>query len=379
MAADNPFAPTFGASPPVLAGRDDLLGDIAAALAGGPTHPDYTTLFIGVRGAGKTVMLNAVEDLARERGWLTLSETASPPGLIERLESGVGALLAEFSDSGQRRRISGVSAAGFGVDFDHAAHAEAPPDLRVVLSDLGDALAENGTGLLITLDELQSADGGEIRKFGTVLQHVTRREQRPVAFVGAALPQIEDSLLSDDAATFLQRCSRYDVDRLDPQATRTAIREPIAQRGAAIDPEALDDAVTATSGYAFMVQLVGFYSWEAAADPCAGIAAADVAKGIAEAEERMGRLVLSSTWRGLSDVDQRFLVAMARDDGKSRLSTIADRLEVSVNYAGVYRHRLIRVGMIVPAGRGRIDFAHHTTRKWLRSQPAYAAESFPDD
>jgi len=65
LAANNPFAPTFGATPPVLAGRDDILDDIDDALDTGPTHPDYTTLFVGVRGAGKTVMLNAVEDLAR--------------------------------------------------------------------------------------------------------------------------------------------------------------------------------------------------------------------------------------------------------------------------------------------------------------------------
>ena len=72
MGARNPFSPSFGTSPPVLAGRDAIFDSVGDAHATGPTHPDYTALFIGVRGAGKTVMLNAVEDLAHHaaRDWL---------------------------------------------------------------------------------------------------------------------------------------------------------------------------------------------------------------------------------------------------------------------------------------------------------------------
>ena len=94
MASQNPFSPTFGASPLVLAGRDDILGDIDDALTVGPTHPDYTALFIGVRGAGKTAMLNAVEDLARERGWLIVSDTAAPAGLLDCLAAAAARLLS---------------------------------------------------------------------------------------------------------------------------------------------------------------------------------------------------------------------------------------------------------------------------------------------
>jgi len=90
MATKNPFSPTFGASPPVLAGRNDILDDIGDAFETGPTHPDYTVLFIGVRGSGKTVMLNATEELARVRGWLTLSDNASPTGLLGRLAVAAG-------------------------------------------------------------------------------------------------------------------------------------------------------------------------------------------------------------------------------------------------------------------------------------------------
>lgn len=380
MASQNPFSPTFGASPLVLAGRDDILGDIDDALTVGPTHPDYTALFIGVRGAGKTAMLNAVEDLARQRGWLTVSDTAAPAGLLDRLADAAARLLSQNEPPPPARRVKAAAVAGVGsIEFHQMPEAEPSRDLRSLLADLGDRLADNGTGLMITLDELQSGVLDEIREFGAVVQHVTRREERPVAFAGAALPQIEDTMLSDDAATFLQRCSRHDIGRLDPLATKAAIAGPIEERGTAIDPQALEEAVAATSGYAFMIQLVGFHAWKAAGDPMSGITAEEVAIGIAEAERRISRLVLAPMWRGLSDVDQRFLVAMARDDEASELAAVAARLGVEINYAGVYRRRLLKAGMIVPVGKGRVDFAHHAARAWLRAEPAYAAATFPDD
>lgn len=374
MAGQNPFSPTFGAPPPVIAGRGDILDAIGDALETGPTHPDYTALFLGVRGAGKTVMLDAVADLARSRGWLTISDDASPPGLMGRLTR-ASVRLMDSLEGGPGRRIKSLAGAGFGIEFEQTAGSEdalsdAGEELRVTLSALGDALASRGTGLVITLDELLSADLDEIRQFGSVMQHVCRREQRPIAFVGAALPQFEDELESDHAATFLQRCSRYDIGRLDPAATRRAISEPIVQRGSSIDPDALDEAVAATSGYAFMVQLVGFHSWAAAPEPPSRIGPAQVATGISEARRRIDRLVLAPTWKGLSEVDRRFLLAMAEDDGESRMADVADRLGVDGNYASVYRQRLIRAGMIVSPGRGRVDLAHHAARSWLRTQAA---------
>lgn len=367
--ARNPFSPSFGTSPPLLAGRDAVLDSVGDALAAGPTHPDFTSLFIGVRGSGKTVTLNAAENLARARGWLALSENASSAGLTGRLTRAASDLLADTAPPEPRRRLSSVTAAGIGVAFETSPTPRAEPDLRAVLSHLGDALAERNTGLLITIDEMQSGDAEELREFGSVLQHVSRREQRPVAFIGAALPQIEDTLLADEAITFLQRCARHDIDRLNPQETRRAIAEPISRHGRSIDPAALDSAVAATSGYAFMIQLVGFCSWQAdVSSP--HITPEHIEAGIAESQRRIGRMVLAPTWNTLSDMDRSFLLAMARDEGESRLADIAERLGVTTSYASVYRSRLIRAGMIRPAGKGQVALAHHAARDWLREQAA---------
>ena len=390
MFVSNPFAPTFGASPPILAGRDDILNDIADALATGPTHPHYTTMFLGVRGVGKTVMLNAVEDIARSRGWLTISVNASPDGLIARLFESAMKLFIEFHQVTPKRRIKSVALGGFSIEFADDAESIKPPfigsrwaisehaasigtvtitsnDLRSILSELGQVLADKSVGLVITIDEMQSGDLSEMREFGSVLQHVTRREQHSVAFIGAALPQIEQTLLSDESATFLQRCSRYDIKHLTPASVRSAISEPISQNGKTIDSEALDRAVQAASGYAFMVQLIGFHSWQASG-ASSHISIEDMKVGIDEAQQRVGRLVLAPTWMALSDVDQRFLMAMAKDEGESQLADIANRMNVSINYAGVYRRRLIQSGMVIAVGKGRIDLAHHTARDWIRHQ-----------
>ena len=116
-----------------------------------------------------------------------------------------------------------------------------------------------------------------------------------------------------------------------------------------------------------MIQLVGFHSWQAdVRSP--HITPEHTATGITEARRRIGRMVIAPTWRTLSEVDRRFLLAMAQDDGESKLTDIADRLGVSTKYASVYRQRLIRAGMILPSCRGRFNLAREAAHDWLREQ-----------
>ena len=219
---------------------------------------------------------------------------------------------------------------------------------------------------MITLDELHNGDVDEVREFGAIVQHVTRREQRPIAFVGAGLNIIEDTILSGTAITFFQRCSRFEIGRLTRADTMEAIVHPIEQAGSLIAPNALETATSATSGYPFMVQLVGFHSWKQAKNLETGITGFDVRAGARIARRRAARLVLDPVWRDLSNMDKRFLVAMAEDDGVSRLSEVASRLGKSSDYARVYRNRLRKAGMVVANARGEVDFAQAFARDWVR-------------
>ena len=353
----------------MLAGRDHILDDVDAALSAGPSHPDYTMFLIGNHGTGKTAVLNALEERARKRNWMTITTNASNPGLLNRIEAAAVMLFRERGGRFRRtagrirERLNRVWVLGFQPP-------PLPQGLRNVLMVLGDALGERGLGVLITIDELQSGERHELRRFASVLQHVTRRESRPIAFVGAALPRIEDTLLADDAVTFLQRAARQEIDRLDETATRTAIAQPIRDWNGSIDSQGLEVAIQATSGYPFMIQLVGYHSWRAATDPRAGITLADVTAGIARAQNQIGNLVLAPAWKDLSPMDRRFLEAMSLDESESTLGDIAARLDRDLKYAGVYRNRLIKADMIAATGRGRIDFVHHATRDWIRQRAA---------
>ena len=367
MAYDNPFRPSFGTSPPVLAGRTSVLDALGEALDIGAGHPDFTSLLVGVRGAGKTATLNALQDQAQDRGWLVIAETAHGD-LCSRL---VAAAL-ELADGArsERPRLTGVSALGVGVEFTRAGPGEAGATdtrLRSVLTDLGARLASERSGLLITLDELQGGEPPELREFATTLQHVTRREELPIALVAAGLPSIDDTVLQDSAITFLQRCSRHEIGELSDAATVKAFAEPIAAHGGRINDDALRHAVEASNGYPFMVQLIGFHSWRAASSDPPHLTIADVSSGVAEAERRLPDLVLAPLWRSMSGMDRQFALAMAQDDGETSTADISGRLGRSTSYVSTYRSRLIRSGFIRSTRRGHVDFAHQATRAWLRS------------
>ena len=364
MASGNPFRPSFGASPPVLAGRAPVLDALCEALDSGSGHPDFTSLLIGVRGAGKTATLNAVQEHGRGRGWLVIAETASGD-LCSRLVAAVLELSSGDHDQNGRPRLTGIGALGVGVEFTRADPADAR--LRPVLTDLGSRLASEGSGLLITLDELQSGEPSELREFATTLQHVTRREELPIAFVAAGLPSIDDTVLQDSPITFLQRCSRHEIAELSDAATVTAFAEPIAAHGGRISDDALRRAVEASNGYPFMVQLIGFHSWRTASSDPPHLEIADVSSGVAEAERRLPHLVLAPIWRSMSAMDRQFALAMAQDDGDTSTADISRRLGRSTSYVSTYRSRLIRAGFIRSTGHGRVNFAHQTTRAWLRS------------
>lgn len=371
MKHTNPFAPTFGTAPPLLAGRDDILMDIAEALDTGSTHPAYTTLLLGRRGSGKTVVLEALRVLGHGRGWLSISEAAATAGLHNRLAHKAAEHLNRCAGDLHTDIAKNLAAAGIALGSDYDPNADLARRLPNVLRALSVHLQSSGTGLVMTIDELHAGDADELRMLGIVVQDITRIARLPMAFIGAGLPILEDTLLTDTSVTFLQRCARYEVGSLDPPAAWAALAEPVRQRGGQMAPEAAEHAVTVSQGYPFMIQLVGFHAWRAAADPTVAVTLQDVEVGAERARRQVGQLLIGPMWRDLSDGSRRFLAAMALDDRESRTAHIAARLKVSSEYVGVYRQRLMKSGMVAPAGRGRLDFALSATREWIRGLDEY--------
>lgn len=372
--ARNPFTPTFGVSPPRLAGRSDLLDEFAAALEDGPGAPGRMTLYTGARGTGKTVMLNEVEDLARQQGWRVISETATA-GLVNRLVvEHLPALLGEIDPDGVTTKITGVTAPlGLGgATWERTEQHATAPALRTQLTAACDLLAGTGTGLLLTLDELHHQVVAELREVATVLQHLVR-EEREIAFVGAGLPSAVSALLNDDVLTFLRRADRHSLSAVAFADVATAIVEPIESAERRISPELAVRAAEATGGYPFLIQLVGYHIWRRQPRH-RDITEADVEAGIVAARRRLGALVHEPALADLPGVSRTFLLAMAQDDGPSKMSDIASRLDVDANYASQYRLRLIAAELIEPAGHGRVTFTMPYLRDYLREHVAIDAQ-----
>lgn len=365
----NPFKPTFGATPPVLAGRDDLRQDFADALYEGPGSPGRATIYTGARGTGKTVMLNAVQDEAQAQGWLVVAETATS-GLVKRLtEEHLPRLLAEHDPHATKSRLTAVSVPVAGsVTWTTADTHPFVPGLRSHVTALCQILAQNEAGLVITVDELHRKPLDDLAALFAVVQHAVR-EELELAFVGAGLPRAVSDLLEQDVLTFMRRAERHELGKVSDVDVALALERPITEAGRSISDDALALAVAATGGYPFLIQLVGHRAWRQ--HPRAqDITVADVTVGAVEARRRLGSLVHGTALNECSDIDKTFLLAMARDDGPSKLSEIAERLHVSRDYINVYRARLIASLMIESAGRGKVDFALPYLREYLREHGA---------
>lgn len=372
----NPFTPSFGVSPPLLVGRDEPLEDFRAALAAAPGDPHRAVLLTGVRGSGKTVLLNAFEDEARRRRWAVISETTRP-GIADEIESStLPDLLAEAGATTHVSTIEGItlSAAGFGGGVTRRRTESHPPvpSLRSQLTSLADIHDARGAGVLVSIDEVHRTAVDDLRAIAQAVQHLFR-EGRQVAFVAAGLPSSVADILNDDVLTFLRRAERFELASVPTPDVSRALIEPIENSGRRITDDATAIAAAGTAGYPFLIQLVGYHTW--AIDPDAEIIDAEQARaGVRRAARRIGRLVHEPALAGLSAVDRSFLAAMAEDDSASRMADVAARLGVSSSYASQYRARLISAQVIVASGRGYVDFAMPYLRQYLREHTSPGSE-----
>jgi hypothetical protein len=366
----NPFHASFGVSPPLLVGRDGVLEDFVEALEDGPGSSGRATLYTGARGAGKTVMLNAVEDRAKRRGWLVISETATP-GFVARItQQHLPRLLRDFDPEAVRRRMTGVTAplkVG-AVAWDTIEAHVVQAGLRNQIELLTDLLVEHGTGVLVTLDEIHHNQVEELREVATTVQHAFR-EGRELAFAGAGLAASVSDVLNDEVLTFLRRAERHALGSVRRSDVQRAFREPIETAGRSIGDAALQVMVDGSGGYPFLLQLVGAQTWRlhpAAAE----ITVEDATLGVTRARRRLGALIHEPALSAASDIDKSFLLAMADDDGPSKMADIQQRLDVDVNYASQYRLRLIAAELIYSTRRGYVDFALPYLREYLREHAA---------
>ncbi|TPF87698.1 MULTISPECIES: ATP-binding protein [unclassified Bifidobacterium] len=375
----NPFKPTAGMTPPVLVGRTDDIKDFSYALDDGVGAPGRLMYLTGARGVGKTVMLNALGDIARKRDWIVIDETAEA-GFINRL--------IDVLNEEDRSRLSSLTMPTASISIPGApisaslnlggaqftAPAERALDFRRAMSEKLDKLEKKRRGILITLDEVQASSIAEIRSLATAVQHLIR-EQRNIAFIFAGLPSMVEDVINDDVLTFLRRAERKHLGDVPLDAVRQAFADTINANGKHANGEVLSMLARATNGYPFMIQLVGYWAWRASETGATADAeeiTIDAAeRGVAQAKLKLGDMVHGPAIDGLSAMARDYLLAMAQDDGPSATSAIAKRLERDQIYANVYRTQLIKEDIIYQSSYGYVDFKLPYLRDYLREHGAF--------
>lgn len=350
---DNPFTPGFGEHPPFFAGRDEPIAEILAALdSGQPTRKEYVTVLLGSRGAGKTTILSAIADSARARGWRVIAiDTPFAPsqhdGAIAMLaETAIGHL--EDMNPPQKRRFAGFSLpmVGGGVRWEN--RKPRPATTNKLLSQLMQATKQHGgAGVLLAVDEFHNMTPPEASQIAGAIQQITKIQKQNMAFICAALPHVEHTLLREEGFTFFQRADRRRVEHLSLSASMHAIGTPLRDEGRIISNAQLKLVSEATRGLAYAIQSVGYHLWELSCSPPSEVTDSMVSDALDRMRADVDVHVVSPIWSRLSNTDRLFLRAMLSDSAPSTLVSVAKRLGSALSNPSTYKKRLLQQGAII--------------------------------
>lgn len=371
----NPFAPGAGTPPPELAGRDDLREIIRIALErtrlGRPTK---SVLMIGLRGVGKTVLLDRMREDAEAAGIHTLRVEAPegrslPAILAPQLRQTLLRLSRneKAKDFAQRalRGLAGFAKAlkvkysdiEVGFDFDPepglADNGDLENDLQDLLEVAGVAAQKAGTALVMFIDELQYVEEDELAALITAL-HRSAQRRLPVVLVGAGLPQLRGRM--GRAKSYAERLFDFpEIGPLPPPAARRAIVKPAEDEGVKVNNDALDGIIQQTRGYPYFLQEWGKHAWDTATK--SPITVNDVDSASASAIAALDESFFRVRFDRLNPSEKRYLRAMAAlGPGPHRSGDIAEKLGRDVTSLGPTRNQLITKGMIWSPSHGDTAF-----------------------
>ena len=371
----NPFAPGAGTRPPELAWRDELLEQIHIATERTRLgYPAKSVLMVGLRGVGKTVLLDRMRDNAEEAGLHTLRieapETRSLPAL---LAPQLRLCLLQLSRNEQARDLAQRALrglAGFaqalkfkyedievGLDFDPepglADNGDLEHDLQALLELVGSAAKSAETALILFIDELQYVPEAELEALIMALHRVSQR-QLPVLLVGAGLPQLRGRM--GRAKSYAERLFDFpEIGPLDSNAAKRAISKPANAQDVVVEKAALNKIVEETEGYPYFIQEWGKHAWDAAEK--SPITLQDVEVVSKEAIAALDESFFRVRFDRLTPLEKRYLRAMAElGAGPHRSGDIADLLGRKVSALGPTRAQLIYKGMIWSPNHGDTAF-----------------------
>ena len=393
----NPYAPGAGQRPPELAGRDEQLDAFDVVLervARG--RPERSIVLTGLRGVGKTVLLNALRSAAVRAGWGTGKLEARPDQSLRRpLASAVHQAVRELGPAGgagdhalgvvkafaQREPAagSGRGAARLrdrwnpGITVPavtgRADSGDIEIDLVELLSDLGGTAADTGRGIAVFIDEMQDLGPDDVSALCAACHEISQ-SRLPVIVVGAGLPHLPAVLSA--SKSYSERLFRYSrIDRLERSAADAALALPAEDEGAGFTPEALEAMYAATGGYPYFIQAYGKAVWDLA--PASPMTADDVAVAAPEAESELAVGFFGSRFERATPGEREYLRAMADvavelgdDTDAVPTADVAAHLGRKPQSLSPARDALLKKGLIYSGERGRIAFTVPHFGRYLR-------------
>mgnify|MGYP006296291931 CR=1 FL=1 len=371
----NPYAPGAGTPPPELAGRDEFREKVRIALARMRAgRPARSVLMVGLRGVGKTVLLDQLRKDAVAVGFQTMRvEAPESRSLPAILAPQLRQALLRLSRNEQARDLANRALrglAGFvgalkfrfndievGIDLEPepglADNGDLEHDLQDLFEVVGQAAARADTVLALFVDELQYVEEAELAALITAL-HRSAQLQLPVTLVGAGLPQLPGQF--GRAKSYAERLFDFEsIGPLSPADSAAALVLPAGREGVEYAPDALSRIVDRTQGYPYFLQEWGMQCWDVAEGPTITLQDVEAATAlvIAALDESFFRVRFDR----LTPTEKRYLRAMAElGPGPHRSGDIAGILKRGVQSVSPTRAQLIRKGMVWSPSHGDTAF-----------------------
>lgn len=371
----NPFAPGAGTPPPELAGREQLIAEAGAAIlrvANG--RPAQSLIMVGLRGVGKTVLLNRFEDMAlaadcrtifvEAHEGKTLAELLAPKLRQLLIALSANAAAKDFARKGMRALkgfLSGLKVTMTDVDFSLSIAKEAgladSGDIEVDLPDLigviGEAAKLAQTPVVLILDEIQYFS---LAEFSALIMAVHRASQKslPVLALGAGLPQIR--AMAGNSKSYAERLFRFpDIGALARQDAVEALQRPAQAEGAEFSAQAIDHILAATRAYPYFLQQWAYSAWNVSPTPQIDAQSARAADALAIAE--LDRSFFRMRFERCTAAEKKYMRALAQlGAGPQRSGDVAEKLGVKAQTAAPTRSALIKKGMIYSPSYGDTEF-----------------------
>jgi hypothetical protein len=381
---DNPYTPNAGARPPALVGRDAQLEAFEVLLDRlRRGHTEQSLLITGLRGVGKTVLLGAFEERAREREWTTVEAeiTKNVEFGLRMAQLARRALLqvapkARWKERGRRAAavlksfqltVSPQGELTFGLDADAAEgladSGSLGEDLTDVLVALGEAAQEQDRGVVFLFDEVQFLSLAALEALIAAL-HKTVQRQLPITLVGAGLPQLPR--LAGEAKSYAERLFQFPmIGRLSADEAARALIEPAAPLGVEFTDEAVQAIVEYTEGYPYFLQEYGKLVWEHA--DVSPVTLEDVRDTQEAVEAKLDSSFFRVRTDRVTDLELQYMRAMAELGAEPQAAKdVAQLMGRRSEQLGPTRSRLIEKGLLYTPAHGLAAFTVPQFDRYMR-------------